>query len=757
MTSPTQAEKFSPPASQRITRHLLAASAFLFVLCTPVHLCARQAGGAAREPWVTIRASANVVHVCPGDQSSARVRLKAVGEGASCAARYTWSATGGRVIGEGPEVVWDFNDARPDGRHYDITLTVEAEKGCRGPRLMSSAPARVAVWGGCPARAGVAAGRPGRARAAASPCPTISLCCRAATAPGLLTPFSVTLSHEAPGVAPRFRWEVSGGAVAEGQHTDSILVDTRGFKGRTFLTRLSVENYGPGCSATCTTEVTPEPLTLNASVRNARDGRPVPHAKISFFLGGQSAGESEADAGGRFTRGGLTPGRYRLVASADKFRKQESTLTLDQFSSGSVVISLNPAPDDPAPSAAASPSPQASPAETPTEEAVAAASPSPGPKTEPSPRPDRPPVTIKDWFLSPWAFALAALSMACAAAYLLLKGGAGAASVAGVGGAAQAADGAFATGAPKQSDKVYCTVFGPKSAPPGAKFITQVFAHLKEQEGELAALAARCVGDDAERFVSSKRMGREIARDTEIFFRLEMEGLEVRTPEQTLFWDGVIDSVTFDVKVPGDFKPGEVLSNVIFGVVNDEGERVTIGHVNFMFEVAAEAPVASLPGVATAVAAPPAVAEVGRPVQTLVEHKRAFISYASEDRDEVLKRVQGIKATGTECFMDKMTFKPGEDWRSAIYCLIESSDVFYLFWSRRARASEWVQREIDLALEQQRVVKVKPVILPLPLESTAIVPPPEKLKHMHFDDPMLDHLDAQRYRQSLQQPSPQQN
>jgi hypothetical protein len=681
----------SPNAQRR--RRALLALVFLSALLTPAPLRAQKRGAA---PGVGIRASKNIVIACPGDDASARVRLRAVVDDASCATRYTWSATGGRVLGEGPEVVWDFSGTPPNGRYYDITLTVESKPGC-GPRRAVSAPARVILWG-CAPRINVV-----EVYGCPASCPT--------------------------GTADKQEPEPTQG------ETDA------------------------GKTATGKTETEKRLLNLNASVRNARDGRPVPGARVSFFLDGRPVGEAAADAGGRFLREGLAPGIYQFVASADSFDELKSTVTLDQYSSGSVVISLLPThvpptpASSPAPPASPSPTPSPSPDASPTPLVVLSHTPDPRPTSEATPTPDQT-VEPKGWVWLPWALAAAGLAAAAGIAYLMLKGGAAASSTAGA-----AESSLAAAGATKQSDKVYCTVFAPRSAPPGRKFITQVFAHLKEQEEQLAALAAKGVGGAAERFVTSKRMGREIERDTEIFFRLEMEGLVVSEPEQSIFWDGVIDSVTFNVGVPDDFAPRAVISNVIFGTVNDEGQRAVIGHVNFTFEVAAEAAPATLPASAQAAGVVTTAGGVAteRPPQTQVDHDCAFISYASEEREEVLKIVRGIMADGTRCLMDKLTFKTGEEWEAAIRRDIAESDVFYLFWSTEASKSEWVQKEIDLALEKQREFKVRPLILPMPLEDTSRVAPPEKLRHLHFDDPVLDRTELEKYRRSLQPPSPPQN
>ena len=67
---------------------------------------------------------------------------------------YTYSTTGGRLVGDGPEATWDLSGVRPG----EYTVTVEAHDGC-GCIAFASARVRVAAcageligWGGPPSK-----------------------------------------------------------------------------------------------------------------------------------------------------------------------------------------------------------------------------------------------------------------------------------------------------------------------------------------------------------------------------------------------------------------------------------------------------------------------------------------------------------------------------------------------------------------------------------------------------------------------------
>ena len=74
---------------------------------------------------------------------------------------------------------------------------------------------------------------------------------------------------------------------------------------------------------------------------------------------------------------------------------------------------------------------------------------------------------------------------------------------------------------------------------------------------------------------------------------------------------------------------------------------------------------------------------------------RAFASYASVDRPEVIRRVQGIRAwqPGLDIFVDFHSLYTGEFWRARILEEIRKRDRFLLFWSRAARESKEVEYE----------------------------------------------------------------
>jgi len=277
---------------------------------------------------------------------------------------------------------------------------------------------------------------------------------------------------------------------------------------------------------------------------------------------------------------------------------------------------------------------------------------------------------------------------------------------------------ALILGAKGQTDEdVRCTVFAPHEAARGDAFLVQAFAHLPEQAPLLAEIAKQADRDTAER--GSKKLG-EIARGEKLGFYLEMPGLDIDEPSQSLDWFGEITSLEFGVTVPETFKPRSINCKLS---VSRHG--VPIGHVKFNFKVSAM-PQASV-----------TEADLNTH-QNFVVYKLAFISYASTDRSEVMKRVQMLDLAKIKYFQDLLSLEAGEQWEPAIYRYIDECDVFFLFWSTAAKESKWVEKEVQRALKRKGdKFEAPPEIMGVPIEGPPLVPPPPYLGSIHFDSKFL--------------------
>jgi hypothetical protein len=148
---------------------------------------------------------------------------------------YTYSTTGGRVTGEGPNVTWDLAGVQPG----TYTATVEVDDGC-GCVAFSSTTVTV------------------NAPKCHPPCPTVTVDCPSGVTPeGTPVTFTANVTGGAPGVTATYNWSVSAGTITSGQGTPSITVDTKGLGGQSITGTVQVGGYPPECqtTASCTAQI----------------------------------------------------------------------------------------------------------------------------------------------------------------------------------------------------------------------------------------------------------------------------------------------------------------------------------------------------------------------------------------------------------------------------------------------------------------------------------------------------------------------
>ncbi|OYE06223.1 toll/interleukin-1 receptor domain-containing protein [Nostoc sp. 'Peltigera membranacea cyanobiont' 232] len=266
-------------------------------------------------------------------------------------------------------------------------------------------------------------------------------------------------------------------------------------------------------------------------------------------------------------------------------------------------------------------------------------------------------------------------------------------------------------------DLVDCSVFSPASITPDDMFLVQVFVHLPEQ--------VEFVKQDAEEFdpeakqLGVRSLGVPIKRGSELTFNLSIPKLEVDEPIQQLSWNGRASSIQFGVTVPAD-----ITQKTIIGTVTVSQNTIPLGHLKFKLSIIASASSTSKE--------PQLAGEVAR------HYRKAFVSYSSKDRIEVLKRVQGLAVSGITVFQDILNLEPGDRWEQELYRNIDDWDLFLLFWSTAAKESPWVLKEVLYALERQGSDGLRsPEIIPVIIEGPPLVPPPPELQALHFNDKLL--------------------
>lgn len=86
----------------------------------------------------------------------------------------------------------------------------------------------------------------------------------------------------------------------------------------------------------------------------------------------------------------------------------------------------------------------------------------------------------------------------------------------------------------------------------------------------------------------------------------------------------------------------------------------------------------------------------------------AFFSYSTKDLPIILPIRKAVRAMGCPVFLAERSVKPGQSLPVEIDRAIRSHDLFVLFWSQNAKASDWVPQEIGVARgAKRRILPVK--------------------------------------------------
>jgi TIR domain len=265
-------------------------------------------------------------------------------------------------------------------------------------------------------------------------------------------------------------------------------------------------------------------------------------------------------------------------------------------------------------------------------------------------------------------------------------------------------------------DRISFSVWSMATVRPGEVITLDVFLHKPEQTPSLLGLIDRIQRLAGRSEPSSLRTEGPVQfrRGTTLTVKVSIEGCSVSPPIKMITWTGEIGSATFVLRVPLICPRGQKV-----GRVSIKATGLEIATIQFVVDVskASDRKGAILESKKT-------------------YHRTAFASYATADRDAVLARVQGIQKIQPtlNVFLDVMKLRSGDDWKRRLEEEIVKAGVFYLFWCRHARRSEWVGREWRYALRAKGLDFIDPV----PFEPPDKAPPPWRLSgKKHFNDPIL--------------------
>ena len=260
------------------------------------------------------------------------------------------------------------------------------------------------------------------------------------------------------------------------------------------------------------------------------------------------------------------------------------------------------------------------------------------------------------------------------------------------------------------AEPVDCSVFAPSFAAPGQTIAIQVSLHAPDRHERAQSLAQ--IFDPGATNRGTSALVLDLERGTRVDIAIDGGGLEIAEPSASVRWRGDVASCAFRARVPSHTAAASFVPIVYLATGG-----VPLGSVTASITVGAARGFASEAAETSA-----------------VRFRRAFVSYSSQDRSEVLKRLQTLEALRISFFADVLDLAPGEKWESQIKQEIESCDLFLLFWSQAALASPWVKREIDHARSVRQLSPASiPTIVPVVLDRA---PPPPGFEDLHFNSPI---------------------
>lgn len=257
-----------------------------------------------------------------------------------------------------------------------------------------------------------------------------------------------------------------------------------------------------------------------------------------------------------------------------------------------------------------------------------------------------------------------------------------------------------------EPDLVELTAVHPTGVAQGQSFVIDVWMYLQEDSGHVLDKIRRSRQD---RIRSKSRGPLLVQAGTLLTVRLTLNGALIDDPLDYVAWIGRPAQATFLATANAASDEAELT-----GCITVHADSLQIGRVCFSIAIRRDA-------------SPQAVS-----MKHGSTYRSAFASYARPDRNEVLARVQGMQkiAPQLSVFVDVLSLRSGQDWAAELWKAVPRHDVFYLFWSKHARRSEWVEREWRCALSTRGIDFIDPV----PLVSPEIEPPPAELAQKHFND-----------------------
>jgi hypothetical protein len=225
----------------------------------------------------------------------------------------------------------------------------------------------------------------------------------------------------------------------------------------------------------------------------------------------------------------------------------------------------------------------------------------------------------------------------------------------------------------------------PDSAAPGEQFVVRFVAYPATAEEEQAARDLLRTASPSATVLLGKVACRW-ADGTEVTVRASGDHLEVKQAEKHFTWHGKCQSLDFLITLDRKARARKVFLQIDVLVAG-----MVIG--DLILEIAVVRGERKKP------------AQTNDVDGTVV--RSAFASYSSHDRAKVALIVGALEQVKIDFFVDCLDINPSEEWKERLRSEIDRRDRFWLFWSKSAAESKWVDWEWRTALAYKGITGIQ--------------------------------------------------
>ena len=262
------------------------------------------------------------------------------------------------------------------------------------------------------------------------------------------------------------------------------------------------------------------------------------------------------------------------------------------------------------------------------------------------------------------------------------------------------------------AEPVHFTVYNPQELRPKEWYPFLAYVHRPSAKAMVESDSSKRMEEKVPYRKRDAEATRDIASEAEILIVPELSGCRFNPTYHRLLWIEDWHCGEFKIQASPDLPDFEL-------------EMPAKGRVAFYVEsvLVGEVPIWSLLTDKTEIAA----SGEGLQTSSAEPYDAIFVSYSHEDGEIVDRIGRAYKALGMTFLRDVEILRSGEEWNPALLELIETADIFQLYWSEAARISRYVEQEWRHALAQGRERFIRPLYWKKPMPE-----PPRELSRLHF-------------------------